>query len=149
MCPWAPQSGRGQPLLGETGETAAGGAWTLGRERWGDSFTGAWSGETNTTARFPHVWVWSGGRAPENCVEVPALIRCAAFIILSLGFLFVNEYKYHSHLPVGLLWESHYILYVNVHIHWKAWQKYSMEKVVGRYVKILWGGSADIFHSFL
>lgn len=42
-------------------------------------------------------------RASEDCVEVPALIRCAAFTILSLGFLFVNEYEYHSHLPVGLL----------------------------------------------
>ena len=42
-------------------------------------------------------------RAPEDCVEVPALIRCADFTILSLGFLFVNEYKYYSHLPVGLL----------------------------------------------
>lgn len=42
-------------------------------------------------------------RAPENCVEVPAHIRCAAFTIWSLGFLIVNEHKNHSHLPVGLL----------------------------------------------
>lgn len=50
---------------------------------------------------------WTG--IQKTCTEVPALIRCAAFTILSLSFHICNEHKYHSYLPCRVtVWNTLY-----------------------------------------
>ena len=75
----------------------------VGQQGHRDTSQGAEVGR-RTSPQSPCVWgvkwwqePWAG--IQKTCIEVPPLIRCAAFTILSLSFHTCKEHKYYSHLP--------------------------------------------------
>lgn len=147
---WAPQPGREPPL---PEEDTAWGTCTWDSE---EAETASQEPEEGrlTSLRSPHVWgvkwwqeSWIGTQ--KTCVEVPALIKCAAFTILSLSFHICYEHKYHPHLPCRVTLRNTLCRVCECSCTLESMLEIqgSMKKIVRtRYLKIFWGGSAGIFH---
>ena len=68
--------------------------------------------------------VWSGGNelgSRKPVLKSQLLSDVQPLLFWASVFTFVMSINIIPTYPVELLWETHYIRYVNVHVRWKAW----------------------------